>query len=432
MSSALLTTDGRALAGVEAEMRRYLPGLDVRLWPIGRDRAIVRSHVLQALRLDYQAFGYEPMLAHLGISQVQDLEDEAAQALLRYRDGAQLPQRSVLATPAPDWHPQQSNVPQAWALLGGPQQIDWKGVRVGHIDTGYTPHPALGRDGATWVAVNEGRTFVPPPSTEVAVPPFEPGGGLDNLEGANAGHGTRMASTICGDDPGASGGAFRGVAPRVPLVPVRITDSVAINHRQREFLQAVRYLVDVARVDVINVSLGVALAKVIGAMRDAVNEAYDAGVIMVCAAGNVVDPVVAPARLPRTLAVGGVTRQDVPWSGSSFGPETDLSSYAADLRRANVGPGMKFSYGGGGDGTSYATAITTGAAALWLAHRKNDITQAYPQPWQRVEAFHQLARATARAPVPWQSGSFGTGILDVHALLAAPLPAPAAQPAARA
>jgi hypothetical protein len=79
-----------------------------------------------------------------------------------------------------------------------------------------------------------------------------------------------------------------------------------------------------------------------GELREAVNEAYDAGVIMVCAAGNIVNPVVAPARLNRTLAVGGVTAADVPWSGSSYGPETDRSSYADDLRRADVKRGPRF------------------------------------------------------------------------------------------
>ena len=89
---------------------------------------------------------------------------------------------------------------------------------------------------------------------------------------------------------------------------------------------------------------------------------------------------------------------DLPWSGSSYGPETDFSCYADDLRRANVKPGPKYSYAGGGDGTSYATAITSGAAALWLAHHGAALQTAYPQPWQRIEAFRTLARQTARVP----------------------------------
>ena len=40
-----------------------------------------------------------------------------------------------------------------------------------------------------------------------------------------------------------------------------------------------------------------------------------------------------------------------------------------------------------------------------------------------VEAFRALACRTARVPAVWQPGSFGTGILNVAALLDAALPA---------
>ena len=127
------------------------------------------------------------------------------------------------------------------------------------------------------------------------------------------------------------------------------------------------------------------------------------------------------------IQVGGrakaLDQRDRAAVGSSFGPEVDFSASAADLRRASVKRTAKFSSGFGGDGTSYATAITTGAAALWLTHRATEISRAYPQPWQRVEAFRSLACRTARVPAVWQPGSFGTGVLNVAALLDAALPA---------
>lgn len=437
MNNYLLTTDGRPVADVERQLRKYLPGLDAGLWPTGRTQAVLRAPLLRAIETDYPHIGTGPLLAVLGVARLDPVDDETSATLVALRDTSQLSGRVITpraAGAAFDWHLVQSQVPAAWALLGGPDAIAWGKVKVGQIDTGYTEHPALGFPTGTWVDQANARTFVPaPPAGEASVFANEPGNGRDTLEGLSGGHGTRIGATICGYAPGATGGAFFGVAPKVPLVPARITDSVWINHRQREFRDAVRHLIGPAQVGVINVSLGVFLSAVVDALRDAVNEAYDAGVIMVCAAGNIVNPVVAPARLSRTIAVGGVTQADVPWSGSSYGPETDLSSYADGIRRATTRLGPTFEYSGGGDGTSYATAITSGSAALWLAHHGAALDAAYPQPWQRVEAFRTVVRSCCRVPTVWNPGAFGEGIVDLAAVLQAPLP-PAAgllhQPAA--
>jgi subtilisin family serine protease len=415
---------------LEQRLRDYLPGLDVRLLPIGPRQGLLRGPIVQALQLTYPDTGTRQLLLALGADSAEPISDEASAVLMAGRHVELLPPREmrVVASDVPgvDWHLARVRAPAAWQRFGGPLAIGWGDVRVGHIDTGYTEHPALGFAGASWVDVAMGRTFIPArPEGEGGMAADEPGGGLDNLVGVSAGHGTRMAATISGCAPGAAGGPFFGVAPRVPLIPVRITDVVWINHAQREFGEAMAHLIGPAAAKVVNVSLGVFLGTVRPEMKRALNDAYDAGVIVVCAAGNHVNSVVAPARLSRTLAVAGVTDADAPWGGSSFGPEVDFSAPAADLRRASTTAPGQYRYEGGGDGTSYATAITSGAAALWLAHHGAALDAAYPQAWQRVEAFAQLARQTARVPAVWNPGSFGSGVLDIDALLQAPLPAAA-------
>jgi Subtilase family len=438
MMNLLLTTDGRSPVAVEAQLRTYLPGLDTRLFNVGPTQAVLRAPLIRALDTDYPSVGAGRLLLTLGVARMDPIDDETSSHLVMLRDREALPPRrrarAPVAVAGADWHLSQSRVPEAWALLGGAGAIAWGTVRVGHIDTGYTEHPALGFPGATWIDQAMARTFVPPPSAgETPLPANpEPGAGRDNLDGFSAGHGTRMATTLCGYKPDAAGGPFHGVAPKVPLVPARITDTVVINNRQRQFREAVRHLIGPARVGVLNVSLGLYPSTVQGAMRDAINEAYDAGVIMVCAAGNIVNDVVAPARLSRTLAIGGVTAADIPWAGSSYGPETDLSSYAAGVRRGSVGTRGGYDFGVADSGTSYATAITSGAAALWLAHHGTRLAAQYPLPWHRVEAFGTVVRQTARVPGAWRPGAFGTGILDVLALLNAPLPPAASTPAPRA
>ncbi len=429
MNNFALTTDGRSVAKVEAQLSKYLPGLDVRLWPFGVRQAVIRAPIVRAIEIEYPNIGAGPLLKVLGIEDIRLITDEETVALIAGRDVEMLPTRPVVqvasTVPGVDWHLAAVNAPQAWQLLGGPDHINWGGVRVGHIDTGYTEHPVFGFPQAPWIDVAQARSFMPiVDNIDASMFPPELGPGQDTLTGAFGGHGTRIASTICGHAPNAPGGPFFGIAPKVPLVPVRITDSVWINHAQREFAQALNHLVGPAKVGVVNVSLGVFLSFVESKLKAALNAAYDAGVIVVCAAGNHVNSVVAPARLSRTLAVGGVTVGDVPWGGSSYGPEVDFSAPAADLRRANASLPAKFKYGGGGDGTSYATALTTGAAALWLAHHGAALNATYALPWQRVEAFRVLATQTTRKPSPWNPGAFGTGVIDVEALLKAPLPHP--------
>jgi Subtilase family len=314
---------------------------------------------------------------------------------------------------------QATKVRAAWNFWGGPQAINWGGVRVGQIDTGYTRHPALGFAQNTWVQVNEGQTFFAP-GADPGGP--GPGGGVDPLEVLFDGHGTRVASVICGDDPAAPGGRYLGVAPGVPLVPVRIANIVLISHAQRELATALRYLVRDAKVSVINLSMGFLPRTQIRDLDKAIDETYEAGVIFVCAAGQPLSSVVSPAHGRRTLAIAGSTQAGIPWSESARGSAVDWTAPAKGLFRADAKHDGSLVYAGGGDGTSYAAAISTGAAALWLARHGSAIASTYPQAWQRVEAFKAVARATA-VPMPnQQTGSFGTGILDVDALLKAPLP----------
>lgn len=426
MSAYLIETDGRPLTAVQAQLQKYLRGLDVRLFPLSDHRAVLRGHLLDALAIEYKA-PREVWLSVLGIQTLQPLTDEQVLGALQGSDPTDLPTlrpTRVLKKQGLDWHLDTVHVQDAWQLLGGPDDIAWGTTKVAHIDTGYTEHPAFGFPGASWVDVAGGQTDMPPPPNgNPHFQPDEPGGGRDPVQGFNGGHGTRIGATICGWHPQATGGAFYGVAPKVPYLPLRITDAVLINHAQRQFADALDLAVTVGRVGVVNVSLGIFASLLEPKLKQALNRAYDAGVIVVCAAGNIVDPVVAPARLSRTVAVAGVTHALRPWSGSSFGATVDFSAPAADLRRADVSRTFKFKYGGGGDGTSYATAITSGAAALWLTHHRAALAATYSQPWCIVEAFTHLAKTTAQVPAGWQvGGGFGAGVLDIGALLAAPLP----------
>jgi hypothetical protein len=423
MTSMLIQTDGRSLAAVQAALQRLLQDVDARLFAVDTRRAILPEHLVGALDARYHAPA-EGWLASLGIATTQALSDDEALALMAMRDRSRTPvlgARLVPRVAGLDWHLDCVRVNDAWQLLGGPAGIAWGDTRVAQIDTGYVPHAALGFGSGTgtWIDVDHAITDVPDGLGVLPLLLPEPGKGVDPLHGLSAGHGTRIGATISGFAPTAAGGAFYGTAPRVPHLPVRITDSVIINFAQREFARGLDAAVAWGA-GVVNCSLSTFLALHIPEMKRAINDAYDAGVILICAAGNYGSVVRAPARWPRTVAVGGVTAEDRPWAGSCFGPEVDFSAPAADLRRAEPETG---GYRGQGQGTSYATALATGAAALWLTHRRAELRATYgADRWKIPEAFRLLARQTARRPDGWQPGSHGDGILDIGALLRAPLP----------
>ena len=76
----------------------------------------------------------------------------------------------------------------------------------------------------------------------------------------------------------------------------------------------------------------------------------------------------------------GSTIGSIPWGQSAHGSAVDWAAPADLIYRAETTRSGVTRYAGGGDGTSYSAAITTGAAALWLAHQGDKLAAAYPQP----------------------------------------------------
>lgn len=346
----------------------------------------------------------------------------------------------ALVTGGYDWHLKATRLVEAWKEVGkeGGGHWDkpgaWGNIRIGHIDTGYREHPCLGWSGATesaFVLTNLDRNFFPND--------FDPGAGmpmgsedsaLDPMAGAAFdGHGLRTASVLAGFDKGRDAQlegtveGYFGAAPCVPHIPVRICDSVFINHVQLPLALAIEYLVHNG-CQVITLSMGMALTFTRGRLRRAINYAYDKGVIFICAAGNRWESVVAPARMNRTIAVGGSTPSSTPWIDSSFGPEVDICAPAWPIRRASITRSGKPTYGYG-DGTSFATPLVAGTAALWLLHHGEKIASTYREGWQCVEAFKHVLKTTAQPGENWNSRLYGPGILNALDALRTSLPEPA-------
>jgi subtilisin family serine protease len=317
------------------------------------------------------------------------------------------------------WNLVAVKAPEAWDIARTARpgvEFPWSDVRVGHFDTGYTDHECFGDPSCIDKSLGR-NVFDPAASGIVPKDPLLPNG--------TPGHGTRTGSVIAGCMPG----SFWGVAPKVRLVPFRVCGFVVIDTSSgyNPLDKAMRRAIECG-CDVVSISLGEPCNPGLE-WRKAIDAAYEAGVIVVAAAGNVTSEVTYPGRFSRTICAGGVSPGGLPWTGGSRGRKVDVCAPADEVWRAltpdpkNPLPaGLKYS-SNDGDGTSYATAHVAGAAAIWLAHAKATL-DAY-RGWRRVEAFRTAVRQSAHRPLGWDERLFGAGILDIAALLRTPLAAPA-------
>lgn len=312
--------------------------------------------------------------------------------------------------------------PAAWELLRKKSgwAKDLADVWVAHLDTGVTKHPVFG----TW---KNGTTATVRPDLGINYieggPPFDP---VHINYAGQRGHGTRTLSTLAGTNKK----TLLGMAHGATFVPYRVTNTSVIDTFSATPLnKALDHAWSANGCRVASISLGDP-CNPSPTNTLAIYDAYANGMIVVAAAGNVTSEVTFPGSHPCTITAGGVNLDGTPWAGGSRGSRVDLCAPANTIFRAEtvaLNPKKPdHVYGKQGDGTSYATTLIAGAAALWLARWTiKHLEATYPKPWMIVEAFRSVVRSSAEVPTGWDSSRFGAGILNAHALLQTSLPDPA-------
>lgn len=248
-----------------------------------------------------------------------------------------------------------------------------RGIKVGVVDTGCGPHPALNH--ATLAGA------------------FIDGAALPSAEAADVdSHGSHVCGTI-GAKPAASG-QYAGIAPGVSLFAARVFRDAESGANQGDIANAVDSLSKVHAADLINMSLGTPPGSPGSNIEhDAIKDAQERGTLCICAAGNDnFDPVSFPSQFPECVSVSALGLL-------GWGPAGSLASLRIPTgQTARFGNGnlylANFSNFGGGldccgpgvgivatvperfgltspyavmDGTSMASPVVTGVLAAILS-----------------------------------------------------------------
>ena len=213
------------------------------------------------------------------------------------------------------------------------------------------------------------------------------------------GHGTAMAGIIAARGRGGDRGLL-GIAPGARILPIRPASGPLVVAKAIEWAVA-------HDAEVINMSFAVSGGD---DLARAVTAAAKADVVLVAATGNDGEEGIDgdfPAAYPEVLAVGASGRQGEATSFSHRGPQLDL-----------VAPGVAIPVLGGEldsayrvvEGTSAATAIVSGAAAL--------IRSKYPH-LSAADVVSALRSTATDKGTPGRDDTYGHGELNIIAALEA-------------
>ncbi len=206
------------------------------------------------------------------------------------------------------------------------------------------------------------------------------------------GHGTHIA------------GIVGLTAPAAQLVVGRVLDSDGIGDVVT-VAQGIRWAVSQGA-QVINLSLG-ALEES-DAIEDAIEDAQQAGVVVVAAVGNwgSETPREFPASMPGVAAIAACDAYGVPAEWTSYEPYVALSAPGVAIRSTYPGGGYRL-----WSGTSMSVPFVAGTAAL--------LRQVHPD-WSAWQVMIRIRGSVAPLQyVPATAvGKLGSGMLDVGAALA--------------
>ncbi|MGC4804439.1 type VII secretion-associated serine protease mycosin [Micromonospora sp. DT233] len=259
-----------------------------------------------------------------------------------------------------------------------------EGVVVAVPDTGVEPHPDLRRNLLL--------------GTDILA------GGTGNGQRDRNSHGTGMAGLIAAHGQPNGTGAF-GISPKAKILPI-FSSPPSSDGDPDELAQGIEFAIS-RGVDIISISSSGATSR---RLSQAIGTALASDIVIVAGAGNrPVEHIVGyPAREPGVLAVGGIDQKGKRAAVSVTGPELDIVAPAVDIYSTSINGKYRK-----GTGTSDATAIVAGAAAL--------VRSKYPY-LPAAEVVHRLTATAVDKGPPGRDDEYGYGVIDLVAALTEDVP----------
>ncbi|MDC0705760.1 MULTISPECIES: S8 family peptidase [Priestia] len=233
--------------------------------------------------------------------------------------------------------PQKVQAPDAWDVTTSNGNI-----KIAIIDTGVQlNHPELA------IKLWPGYNFVE--------------GNLNPNDGN--GHGTHVAGIAGALTENSLG--IAGIAPSASIIPVRALDNSG-NGTLSNIANAITYSTN-AGAKVINLSLGSSQGSI--TLENAINHAWNQGVVIVAAAGNEASNTLTyPAAYQNVIAVASTDINDQKSDFSNYGTWVEVSAPGSTILSTYTG-----SYYAYLSGTSMACPHVAGLAALLAAQGKNNV-----------------------------------------------------------
>jgi serine protease len=359
-----------------------------------------------------------------------------------------------------EWHLRALNVPRAWQYSESQgKSSKGEGIIIGQMDTGYSDHKCFKEGGFFEDPSNKGFNVFQgenpndPKDTMIIT---------DNTHSLimDPGHGTLLgtAAVSSGDvkmeteDQSATPLAPKGTAPSAKLLTIRTVNSPALtNHDVDRLARAYHKIVD-ENIDVHVITMSLGHYDMEGSRRDKLSQAMcraqnEKDLITIAAGGQTtswapITEVMFPARFDHVIAIGGYearsgsgpleNRQREYYKVGHYGSGIDATGPAKNVCSSQVKEvkdgNPVYDYNDG-EGTSYATALTGGVAALWLAHHGRQELIDFFAPYTLNQAFQMALRMSAHksnwynSANWWQASNwydvknYGGGMIDAEKIL---------------